>query len=1238
MKRRNKLLLSIAALLCLMLVVLWFGWIWLLRSDGGRDFALEKLQSMLPQHALQWQSAQGILGDTLVLNHVVFAMAGHRIEAKTLTLQARWSPWQHRQIIFNAVKIENARWQRAAPDDQPSTRSWREQLPTLDLPVALQFNDIQISDLSIVDHQQQTPINIQRASGRMQLQSGLLVLDEIKIDSDEYALTLTGKYAPANKFHTKLNGSITLNKMVDRPILTINASGNIDVFTVAIDGKLPGKTATNLRIVPDGERLQWQFDSTSDALVLDRFGIKDTASHALNLQLSGIDQQANVRGWVSRDDLRITIDPSQVSLAEQTLTLSPLVIGLLDGKALIEGRVSIASDAPILDVKINAEQLRWGEGSSQILADIDTALTGKIDNWQLDGSSVLTRDKQQARIVLKGSGNQKTADITSLQITTPTAKQIGRLDGSAQIGWDKSINIDAQLELAQFDLGYFLPEWRGQISGPISLDLVAQHDRRDQLNWQGSIDAPSLSGQLRNRSLNASLNYSGTIDNGKLDTDIALGESRIDATGTIGKKLDIAIAMQPLNLTDLIPAASGIVVGNINVQGALDQPQLRSDLRASDLIIEGQKIAVATLRGTLGMDDSPLLLNLQSATLAGLDIDTIDGKIAGSAQAADITLQLKGPLAKIDLSTRLARNGSAIDGTLNQLDFLPERGPAAKLQSPSSFVWRDDRLQVEATCLIAEPSQLCIDGDSADVLNIRGQRGALAWFDPLLNIDSAVRLSADGSFDLDAQLRQTAGRWRGQAVLRSSAAKLIADTAPDRPLFGWNTLQINLTLDNSQWNADIDADLLDDGQLRGRLASADGLLDGEFDLALRDLIWLELLSEDLVAPRGRIDGKISISGTLQQPKLAGALAARELHAELPTLGLKLSDGRADLAAQPDGSAVLSGSINSGDGLLNIDGQLRWDTQTAPLQFAIHGQSVLVSDTPNLQARISPALTLRIEQGAAVLRGRINVPQANVDLEALDAGVSTSDDVVIIDPREGQQRRQAFSLDADLALGLGDDVKLRGFGLNGELEGELRVRDHPQREPIARGTLNASGNYRAYGQQLKIEKGRLIYTNAPLDNPALDLLATRDRGDVKVGLRIRGDARTPETSAWSDPAMPQADALAWLVLGRPLNTATAIEAKQVGAAADSLGASSLLAQSLGLRLGLDDVGIVQSRALGGSTFRIGKYLSPRLYLGYGVSLIGEGQVMLLRYQLRRKLEVELESGLEERASLNWKYER
>jgi translocation and assembly module TamB len=224
--------------------------------------------------------------------------------------------------------------------------------------------------------------------------------------------------------------------------------------------------------------------------------------------------------------------------------------------------------------------------------------------------------------------------------------------------------------------------------------------------------------------------------------------------------------------------------------------------------------------------------------------------------------------------------------------------------------------------------------------------------------------------------------------------------------------------------------------------------------------------------------------------------------------------------------------------------------------------------------------------------------------------------------------------------MGQAVQLDGYGLKGTLGGSLRVRATPQRGMLGSGALDIAGRYRAYGQNLQITRGRLRWSNTPVDDPLLDIRAERQVGDVTAGIRVEGRASAPQASVYSDPAKSESEALAYLTLGRPLSTLTGDEARQLGAAKSALSAGSgLLAAELGARIGLDDAGVNTSRALGGDVLSVGKYLSPKLYVGYGVSLLGTGQVMTLKYLLRRGFDIQIESStVENRASLNWRKEK
>src|SRR5690606_34391017 len=255
---------------------------------------------------------------------------------------------------------------------------------------------------------------------------------------------------------------------------------------------------------------------------------------------------------------------------------------------------------------------------------------------------------------------------------------------------------------------------------------------------------------------------------------------------------------------------------------------------------------------------------------------------------------------------------------------------------------------------------------------------------------------------------------------------------------------------------------------------------GEIDLGTDELTWMELFSPDIVEPTGTLAGHVTLGGTRAEPTLGGNAQLSDFATEIPALAIRPSNGNLRLDALPDGSARITGSIQSGEGTLRIDGSLGWRGDDTPLVLNVRGSNVLASDTRDLRAVINPDVVVRHAPGEALdVSGTVVVPSATIDLERLDRGASVSPDVVILDPEDpDEEQGLATPLALDLTLELGDDVVLNGFGLEGTRDGSLNVRMRPGREMVASGELEVGGRYRAYGQDLSITRGRLVWQGSP----------------------------------------------------------------------------------------------------------------------------------------------------------------
>jgi translocation and assembly module TamB len=416
-------------------------------------------------------------------------------------------------------------------------------------------------------------------------------------------------------------------------------------------------------------------------------------------------------------------------------------------------------------------------------------------------------------------------------------------------------------------------------------------------------------------------------------------------------------------------------------------------------------------------------------------------------------------------------------------------------------------------------------------------------------------------------------------------------------------------------------------------------------VVLADLSPAGLFVPQLADVHGRGEANAQVSGTLAAPDIKGAVELRQLSADVPQLGIKLHDGEITANMKDAKNISLDGKLSSGDGQITLNGDT---TAEGVLKVKIQGKEFVAANIPGAKVVIEPDLDFARTTEKMTLGGSVTVPRADVDLTKLPKqGASVqhaSPDVIVVDDKDAAvEKSKSVPLEAHVTVILGKNVNLVGYGLTSKVEGQLVVNEVPEQTTTANGELRVTGKYKAYGQDLTIEQGRLLYAGQAISDPQVNLTATRtlDKYDVTAKLVVTGSAQKPILEVTSDPPAPQTQALSYLVAGKPLNEVGSGEGDMVQSAARSLGgaAGNLLAKGLGKRLGIDEIGIEDTPEAGGSAFTVGQYLSPRLYLSYGVGLFEPGQVVTLRYRISRKVNLEAVQGtLSQKAGINYRVEK
>jgi translocation and assembly module TamB len=333
----------------------------------------------------------------------------------------------------------------------------------------------------------------------------------------------------------------------------------------------------------------------------------------------------------------------------------------------------------------------------------------------------------------------------------------------------------------------------------------------------------------------------------------------------------------------------------------------------------------------------------------------------------------------------------------------------------------------------------------------------------------------------------------------------------------------------------------------------------------------------------------------------------------------------------------TGSARIGNGTASAGGRLEWRDAKPYGSFKLEGQNLRVMDVPEAQIDASPALDFKIDGRHIEVTGAVKVPFAKIVPADLTNAVRASSDEVLVS-QENTDPSQHFDVDTGIALTLGDKVSIDTFGLTARLTGTLTLRSGT--EEITRGTGELSideGKYAAYGRRLDIERGRLVFSGGPVNNPGVDIRAIKEYPDVKAGVNVRGTLLQPRLTFFSEPSLPQSQIVSLILAGGSLESAQNKQnPNQAGNEALAQG-SAILAQQLGSRVGIEDVGL-ESNLNNETSLVLGKYLSPRLYVSYGISFTEQLNTLKLRYSLSDRWTVKTEVGQARGADLVYTIEK
>ena len=356
-------------------------------------------------------------------------------------------------------------------------------------------------------------------------------------------------------------------------------------------------------------------------------------------------------------------------------------------------------------------------------------------------------------------------------------------------------------------------------------------------------------------------------------------------------------------------------------------------------------------------------------------------------------------------------------------------------------------------------------------------------------------------------------------------------------------------------------------------------------------------------------------------------------------------------------ATINGAFNSGKGGGTLKGSIDWKNDPR-IQLTLNGEKLLIRQAPLITALVDTNMTLDALplSKKITVKGRVDVPRALISMpEASATAVNVSPDVRIV--REGADQlailkaAQPWDIRADINVSLGKQVIFQGFNSRIPLLGRLYLSQRGLETAMrANGAIGIGQKVtiETYGQKLDLNRA-IARFNGPLANPTLDVDANKLIQGSTVGVRVTGTATSPNIQVYNDAGLSDQEAMNALITGRinegssGLSNAEGFKSdvnNTIAAAGISLGLGGTRAftNQIGQTFGLSGLALDAQGTGDDTQVSLTGYITPDLYIRYGVGVFTPVNKLTLRYQMNQRLYLEASQSLEKAIDLfyHWRF--
>ena len=620
----------------------------------------------------------------------------------------------------------------------------------------------------------------------------------------------------------------------------------------------------------------------------------------------------------------------------------------------------------------------------------------------------------------------------------------------------------------------------------------------------------------------------------------------------------------------------------------------------------------------------------------------------------NISLQTKGTLdlpTQINTQTKVTLSHAELTHPLHQV----------VLKQPATFIWSDHELHVPKLSLTLGKGTISIQDAIIHEHLLSGD----IFIDQLpLTLLRVIHpeWKALGYLSGKGKVRGTMEKPEGELSIEGKSLKWGKEKkrlkySPPQQLFAINlSTALKVQEQLLTWQISLDSGKVLSLTSKGKLAlndlsfktpqSLEGNLKGAGDLGALSVF---IANGDLV--KGNASLNLTATGTTLAPKIKGHVSLTKGLYENAAFGTLIRN--ITLQANASNDKITISSITGQDntkGRINGHATIKLTSLMNPevdLQLILSKLMVLQND--EFSGRVSGTLNLQgaflgDENRRAKINGDITLHPLDIHLEDHSEELTTikllekkRDGTYKAVKKKHQEQRQEGStlLPLDIKISSPSQIYVRGYGLESQWKGDLRAIGTLSEPQLTGEIALVRGKFDLLGKPLKLQEGRITFSQEPINDPILLIVGTREIGEVTATMRVDGRASDPKIAFLSNPALPQEEVLARLLFGRGIESMSITQSLLLANALRTFKGKNNLNFTDKLRsaFGLDVLEFKERKSEDGDDLQssnqllsVGKQITDKVYLSLDQTVSGDGgTAATIQYDVTSNLKVEADVG-------------